>query len=81
MRLEILDRGQKLGAKLLFTVIHVVSRRAPPDVLKLLKYRPEFFGDGFSKLCHEMMRGPSPWSITERELMASVVSKANECEF
>ena len=27
------------------------------------------------------MRGPSAWSVGDRELMAAFVSKANECEF
>jgi len=28
-----------------------------------------------------VMRGPSAWSIADRELMATFVSKTNECEF
>jgi hypothetical protein len=28
-----------------------------------------------------VMRGPSEWSIAERELFAAWVSKKNECEF
>jgi len=28
---------------------------------------------------HEAMRGPSAWSVGDRELMAAYVSKANEC--
>jgi len=27
------------------------------------------------------MRGPSEWTIAEREMMASYISKVNECEF
>ncbi len=30
---------------------------------------------------HEAMRGPSAWSVGDRELMAAFVSKANECEY
>ena len=81
MRLAVLDSGHKLPAKALFGFIRLVSRRPPPDVIKLLKYRPEFFGKQFSAMAHETLRGPSAWSIGERELMAAVVSKANECEF
>ena len=33
------------------------------------------------RLTHEAMRGPSPWSVGDRELMAAFVSKVNECEF
>ena len=81
MRLAALDNGHKLSAKALFGFVRLVSRRPPPDVLKLLKYRPEFFGAPFSAFGHESMRGPSEWSIGDRELMAAVVSKANDCEF
>jgi uncharacterized peroxidase-related enzyme len=30
---------------------------------------------------HEAMRGPSAWSVGDRELMAAFVSQMNECEF
>lgn len=81
MRLRRLDHGHSLGAKALFAMIRVVSRRAVPDVVKLLKYRPEFFGGPMNELFQEVMRGPSAWSVGERELFAAFVSKKNECEF
>ena len=81
MRLEVLDRGHGFGAKALFAFIRAVSRRPVPDVLKLLKYRPDYFGAPMSEVFQEAMRGPSEWSIGDRELMASFVSKMNECEF
>jgi uncharacterized peroxidase-related enzyme len=33
------------------------------------------------KVTHEAMRGPSAWSVGDRELMAAFVSKANESEY
>ena len=30
---------------------------------------------------HEAMRGPSVWSVSDRELMAAFVAKTNQCEF
>ncbi|MEO8704520.1 MAG: hypothetical protein ABI867_30985 [Kofleriaceae bacterium] len=81
MRLECLDRGHTLGKKALFVLIRVVSRHRAPDVVKTLTYRPEYFGGPMSKLFQEVMRGPSEWSIGDRELMAAYVSKTNECEF
>jgi hypothetical protein len=62
-------------------MIRVISRRPVRDVVKLVKYRPEFFGGPLAKLMQEVMRGPSEWSIADRELMAAFVSKTNECEF
>ena len=59
MRLGILDSGHGLGAKALFAFIRAVSRQPVPDVLKLMKYRPDFLGALLQKITHEAMRGPS----------------------
>jgi uncharacterized peroxidase-related enzyme len=79
MRLEILDRGHRLRTKALLTLIRLVSRQPVVDAVKLALYRPDFYGGG--PLTHEAMRGPSAWSIGDRELMAAFVSKVNECPF
>lgn len=79
MRLEILDRGHRPGTKALLAVIRLVSRQPVVDAVKLAFYRREFYGAG--DLTHEAMRGPSPWSVGDRELMAAFVSQANECPF
>ena len=81
MRLAILDAGHGFGTKALFAFIRAVSRQPTPEVLKLLMYRPEFFGAQMKKVTHEAMRGPSAWSVGDRELMAAFVSKVNECEY
>ena len=81
MRLEILDRGHKLRHKALFVMIRVLSKHAAPDVIKLLKYRADFFGDPINEVFQEAMRGTSEWAVGDRELMAAFVSKTNECEF
>jgi alkylhydroperoxidase family enzyme len=79
MRLTILDRGHRLRTKALFALVRLVSRRPVVDAVKLAMYRPEFYGAG--QLTHEAMRGPSAWSIGDRELMAAFVSKINETQF
>jgi uncharacterized peroxidase-related enzyme len=81
MRLSIFDSGQRFGTKALFAIIRAVSRQPTPEVLKLLMYRPDFFGAHMKAVTHEAMRGPSQWSIGDRELMAAIVSKANGCEY
>jgi len=81
MRLAILDSGHGLGTRVLFTLIRTVSRQPIPDVLKIMRYRPDFLGGQFKEVVHEAMRGPSLWSVGDRELMAAVVSKINQCEF
>jgi hypothetical protein len=53
----------------------------PPDVLKTLHYRPELFGRPYSDALDLAMRGPSDWSVGERELFAAFVSSLNQCPF
>jgi uncharacterized peroxidase-related enzyme len=79
MRLTILDRGHNFGTKALFALIRTFSRRPVLDVIKLVKYRPDF--GGAQEITHEAMRGPSAWSIGDRELMAAFVARNNECEW
>jgi hypothetical protein len=81
MRLTILDSGHGLGKKALFAFIRAVSRQPVLDVIKLVSYRPDFYGEPMKRVTHEAMRGPSAWSVGDRELMAAFVSQINECEF
>ena len=81
MRLAILDSGHDLGKKALLNLIRLLSRQPINDILKLLMYRPDFFGNYLREMAQEALRGPSQWSVGDRELMATFVSKANECEF
>jgi hypothetical protein len=81
MRLAILDSGHTLKQKAMFLMIRTLSRQPVPDVVKTLMYRREYFGGPMGEVFQEVMRGPSEWSIGDRELMAAYVSKTNECEF
>ncbi len=81
MRLDAVDRGHRLPQKLKLTFIRAVSGRTPPDVVRTLLYRPELFGAPFSALCQDVLRGPSDWSVGERELFASFTSRVNDCVF
>ena len=81
MRLAKLDSGHRLKTKALFAMIRVMSRQRVPDVVKLLLYRGDFFGEPMNGVFQTVMRGPSPWSVGDRELFAAFVSKVNECEF
>ena len=81
MRLQILDNGHGLGTKALFALIRTVSRQPVLDVIKLVKYRPDFYGTPMSEVTQDAMRGPSSWSVGDRELMAAFVAKTNQCEF
>jgi AhpD family alkylhydroperoxidase len=81
MRLRILDSGHGLGTKALFALIRTVSRQPVLDVIKLVRYRADFYGRPMSAVTQETMRGHSTWSIGDRELMAAYVAKTNQCEF
>lgn len=81
MRLDILNRGYNLRAKAIFAIIRMVSRRPLPDAARLGFYRPDFYGRWSNRLTHEAMRGPSAWSVGDRELMAAVVSQTNRSAF
>lgn len=81
MRLAILDSGHGFGTKLLFALIRMVSRQPVLDVIKLVRYRPDFYGRPMQGITHDAMRGPSAWSVGHRELMAALVAKTNHCEF
>jgi hypothetical protein len=75
MRLAILDSGHGFGAKALFAFIRLVSRQPVPDAVKLVTYRPDFYGTPMKEVTHEAMRGPSAWSVGDRELMAAFVRR------
>ena len=81
MRLGILDNGHGFATKALFTLIRTVSRQPVLDVIKLVKYRADFYGSPMQRVTHEAMRGPSSWSVGDRELMAAFVAKTNQSEF
>jgi uncharacterized peroxidase-related enzyme len=81
MRLDVLNHGYRPGTKLLFALIRLFSRQPVPDAAKLVFYRPDFYGSRAKRFTHEAMRGPSAWSVADRELMAAYVSPVNESAF
>jgi len=81
MRLDVLNRGYGPGTKLLFALIRLMSGNPVPDAAKLVFYRPDFYGVLAKEFTHEAMRGPSGWSVGDRELMAAYVSKVNDSAF
>lgn len=81
MRLKKVARGDTLSARLLYGIVRAVSGFRAPDVVRTLKYRQHLFGRPHSAHTQAVMRGPSEWSIGERELFAAFVSRLNQCEF
>lgn len=81
MRLRRVEHGHRLGEKLKLILIRLVGRRRVPDVVKTILYRPEFWGRPMCAWTQAVMRGPSDWSVGERELFAAFTSRLNQCVF
>jgi len=81
MRVRRVEHGHRLKQKLMLALIRLLSGRRVPDVVKTLMYRPEFFGRAQCEWTQAVMRGPSAWSVGERELFAAFTSKLNNCVF
>ncbi len=81
MRPRVLDHGYGIRPKLLFRLIRLMSGHPVPDAAKITFYRPDFYGTHAKRFTQEAMRGPSTWSVGDRELMAAYVSKVNDCPF
>ncbi len=81
MRLSTVERGHRLPQKIKMGVIRLLSRRRVVDIIRTLLYRPEFFGRPISAWTQAVMRGPSEWSVGERELFAAFTSRLNQCLF
>jgi len=81
MRPAVLNHGYRPTTKLLFGLVRLFSGRAMPDAAKLTFHRPDFYGGLAKTFTDEAMRGPSRWSVGDRELMAAYVSKMNDCPF
>jgi hypothetical protein len=52
VRLAILDSGHIFGTKALFALIRAISRLPVLDVIKLVKYRADFYGKPMQAITH-----------------------------
>jgi uncharacterized peroxidase-related enzyme len=81
MRLNEVESGDGLANWLLIKFISMVSGMRLPDAARVAFYHKDFFGGPMGAWTQAVMRGPSPWSVAERELMACMVAKWNACAF
>ena len=81
MRLDILERGHGRRNAVALTIMRTLGRAEPDDVIKTSLYRPELFGRPWIALLRETIRGPSPWTPGERELLGAFTSRLNECPY
>jgi hypothetical protein len=81
MRLRAVEHNHRLSERLKLILIRLVGMRRVPDIVKTLMYRPEFWGKPMCDWTQAVMRGPSEWSVGERELFAAFTSRLNQCLF
>jgi uncharacterized peroxidase-related enzyme len=81
MRLAEIDRGDRLGTRLLFRLISTLSGARFPDAARVAFYHRDFAGPELNAWTQRAMRGKSEWSVAERELMAAMVAQWNSCPF
>ena len=80
MRIAKVHSGHRLRDRLMLSVMRLMMGHAP-GVVRTLMYRKEFFGRPWTDLTQQVMRGPSAWSVGERETFAAFVSRLNQCVF
>lgn len=81
LRLQKLRNGHGWMQKIQLALMPRVLRVPVPDVIRTILYRPQLFGKPFSGLVQSALRGPSFWTVAERELFAGWVSARNQCAF
>jgi uncharacterized peroxidase-related enzyme len=81
VRLTEIDRGDTIGHRLLIGMISRMSGYRLPDAARVAFYDRKFVGPALGVWTQKAMRGPSGWSISERELMAAMVATWNQCPF
>jgi uncharacterized peroxidase-related enzyme len=81
MRLKTMEQGRQIRQKLMLGLMRFMIGVRVPDVLRIILHRPEFFGQPYYSWTQAIMRGPSEWSIGQRELFAAYTSHLNQCQY
>jgi AhpD family alkylhydroperoxidase len=81
MRLSDIEKGDGIANRLLIGAFSLASGMRLSDAERVAVYHKDFFSGPMGVWTQHTMRGPSMWSIGERELMAALVSKWSHCEF
>ncbi|GAA3439876.1 carboxymuconolactone decarboxylase family protein [Kutzneria kofuensis] len=81
MRLPEVERGDSLRSRALIRIISAALGARLPDAARVAFYHKNFVGTALGAWTQRAMRGPSEWSVAERELMAAMVAKWNSCPF
>ncbi|HEY5222693.1 MAG TPA: carboxymuconolactone decarboxylase family protein [Microbacteriaceae bacterium] len=66
---------------MMIATISRLSGMRLPDAARVAFYRQDFAGPAIGVWTQRAMRGPSAWSVSERELVAATVATWNRCPF
>ncbi|HEY7357121.1 MAG TPA: hypothetical protein VH590_11665 [Ktedonobacterales bacterium] len=81
MRLQMLESGHAEEQKQLIARMAAQGARVS-DMIKVLLYRPNFFGTAFANACDAALHEqPAFWTQGERELFAAFASNLNRCKY
>ena len=81
MRLAEVDRGDSLRSRVLIQIISTVLGARLPDAARVAFYHKGYVGTALGEWTQAVMRGPSAWTVGERELMAAMVAHWNSSTF
>lgn len=81
IRLAPVEQGRGWRSITLRPVLRWLFGQPIPAFVKVLLYRYSFFGKLIGRYGQAALRGPSRWSVAERELFAALVSVENRCEY
>ena len=81
MRLANVEHGHRLHHKFILGFMRIVTGARAQDIIRTMLYRPEYFGTPSLHLSQAILRGPSDWSVGERELFAAFTANQNKCHF
>jgi uncharacterized peroxidase-related enzyme len=81
IRLEVVRSGHALKHKLKLALGRFMIGAQPPDIMRILFHRHDFWGKPVGALTNAVLRDDSEWTVGERELFAAWVSAKNRCRF
>lgn len=81
MRLTEVEHGDSAWHRLLIRAISRFAGYRLPDAARVAFYDRDFAGRALGEWTDKAMRGPSAWTVAERELMAAMVAAWNTCPF
>lgn len=75
------ERDGRANERVLNRFVSLAAGVRAPDAPRVTLKNKAFFGVSMGAWTQAAMRGPSAWSIGEREVMAAMVAQWNDCAF